>query len=57
MRPIFLGVAAVALFVGGVVMAPLTSEIALSVCPAGDMVSPGQFGFSCETANAAVEVR
>jgi hypothetical protein len=35
MRPILLGLAAVLLFLGSLVMAPLTSEVAGSMCSAG----------------------
>ena len=35
MRPILLGCVAVAMFIGGVMMAPLTSDLAVSPCPGG----------------------
>lgn len=35
MRPIFLGFAALALFLGSLMMAPLTSEVAGSSCAVG----------------------
>ena len=49
MRPILLGCAAVAMFIGGVVMAPLTSDVASSICPAGDVVDAELPGYTCET--------
>ncbi|CAN5471791.1 hypothetical protein BH10ACT9_BH10ACT9_40820 [soil metagenome] len=39
MRPIFLGCAAVAMFIGGVMMAPLSSDIASTICPARSVVN------------------
>jgi hypothetical protein len=41
MRPILLGFAAVAMFIGGVMMAPLTSDLAVSICPPGEVVGSG----------------
>lgn len=49
MRPIVLGFAAVALFLGSLVMAPLTSEVATSLCPAGEVINSERSGFGCET--------
>ncbi|MET0897455.1 MAG: hypothetical protein ABWY45_06040 [Mycobacterium sp.] len=47
MRPILLGCAAAALFIGGVMMAPLTSDLAVSICPVGTI---GDSGLSCSPA-------
>lgn len=49
MRPILLGFAAVALFFGSLVMAPLTSEVASSSCQPGQVVNAEQAGIGCET--------
>ncbi len=49
MRPILLGFAAVALFFGSLVMAPLTSEVAGSACPPGQVVDSERAGFGCDT--------
>lgn len=38
MRPILLGCAAVTMFIGGVVVAPLTSEIASPTSVVGDVI-------------------
>jgi hypothetical protein len=51
MRPILLGCAAAALFVGGVMMAPLTSDLAVSPCPAGELSNSA---LSCATSNTTV---
>jgi hypothetical protein len=49
MRSILLGLAAVALFLGSLVMAPLTSEVTMSPCPAGEAVDSERSGFGCVT--------
>lgn len=49
MRPILLGCAAFAMFIGGVMMAPLTSDLAVSSCLAGEVSNSA---LSCETPNA-----
>jgi len=41
MRPILLGFAAAAMFVGGVMMAPLTSDLAGPGCPVDTWVTLG----------------
>lgn len=47
MNRLLLGFAAVALFVGSLIVAPLTSEVAGSICPPGSVVDSGSAGFAC----------
>lgn len=54
MRPILLGFAAAAMFVGGVMMAPLTSDLAVSGCLVGTSVVAGP---ACAPAGSTQPVR
>ncbi|MCV7186023.1 hypothetical protein [Mycolicibacterium murale] len=47
MRPIVLGLAALGLFLGSLVMAPLSSEVAGSQWPAGHAVAADLTTYGC----------